>query len=75
MRQRISFNENWSFSMGDAPGAEQAGFDVSAWRRVNLPHDWSIAGPFSEDNPSGGRGGYLPGGTGWYRKTFQLTEA
>jgi hypothetical protein len=74
MRQRISFNANWFFSLGDAPGAEQPGFDASAWQPASLPHDWSIAGPFREDHPSGGRGGYLPGGIGWYRKTFQITE-
>ena len=75
MRQRVSFNANWIFSQGDAHGAEKIGFDASAWQHVNLPHDWSISGPFSQDNPSGGGGGYLPGGIGWYRKIFQLAEA
>jgi beta-galactosidase len=42
---------------------------------VHLPHDWSIAGPFSQDHPSGGGGGYLPGGIGWYRKTFEWDPA
>ena len=39
---------------------------------VNLPHDWSIEGSFRPDNPSGHQGGLLPGGIGWYRKTFNI---
>jgi beta-galactosidase len=35
-----------------------------------LPHDWAVEGEFSRDNPSGTGGGALPGGIGWYRKTF-----
>ena len=43
-----------------------------AWRTLNLPHDWSIEGPYSEKNASGT--GFLPGGIGWYRKAFRLPE-
>src|SRR6185437_3762802 len=38
----------------------------------NLPHDWSIEGKFSKDNPASPEGGALPGGIGWYRKTFTV---
>ncbi|MHB1024003.1 MAG: glycoside hydrolase family 2 TIM barrel-domain containing protein, partial [Acidobacteriaceae bacterium] len=38
-------------------------------------HDWSIAGPFRENNPSGPHGAYLPGGIGWYRKKIRLPDA
>jgi hypothetical protein len=37
---------------------------------VDLPHDWSIEGPYSPKNASGT--GFLPGGIAWYRKAFQL---
>jgi beta-galactosidase len=37
-----SFDEGWRFHRGDAPGAEAPGFDDSAWRMLDLPHDWSI---------------------------------
>jgi beta-galactosidase len=37
-----SFNDNWTFLRGDAPGAEQSQFDGSSWRHIDLPHDWSI---------------------------------
>ena len=35
-----------------------------------MPHDWAVEGDFSIENPSGTGGGALPGGIGWYRKTF-----
>ena len=53
------------FHAQDAPDAWQAWFDDSSWEEVTLPHDWSVAGPFSRDFSSGT--GYLAGGIGWYR--------
>ncbi|MBK1827860.1 glycoside hydrolase family 2 TIM barrel-domain containing protein [Haloferula rosea] len=73
-RERLNFDEGWLFLKGDPKGGAQPGFDDSAWRRVDLPHDWSIEGPFDKDNPSGPSGGYLPCGTGWYRKVFHVPE-
>lgn len=73
-RSRESFNMDWQFFPGDPPGADQVGFDDSNWRQLDLPHDWSIEGRFDSAHPSGGSGGYLPCGIGWYRKTFELPE-
>ena len=70
VRERLNFDAGWRFYKGDAVGAERAGFQDAGWRQVNLPHDWSIEGPYSAANASGM--GYLPGGIGWYRKTFSL---
>lgn len=56
--------------MGDVPEASWTDFEDGGWRLLDLPHDWAVEGDFSEDNPSGTGGGALPGGTGWYRKTF-----
>ncbi len=67
------FDSGWSFSKGDFSGAAMPGFDDAGWRRVNVPHDWSIKGPFSGDYASGS--GFAPGGLGWYRKHFQLDAA
>jgi len=50
----------------------QAGFDDSAWRRVDLPHDWAIAGPFLADGPYGGMGRLPSWGVGWYRKKLDI---
>ena len=66
-----SFNADWRFCLGDNKEAQNASYDDSQWRTLNLPHDWAIEGEFSIDNPSGTGGGALPGGIGWYRKTFE----
>jgi len=71
-RQTMSFDRDWRFHLGDVPGAEQPAFHDSRWRSLDLPHDWSIEGAFSEQNPAGVAGGALPGGIGWYRKTFSV---
>jgi beta-galactosidase len=68
----VSFNQDWRFHLGDVANAQDAGFNDSQWRPLNLPHDWSIEGEFSEQNPAGTGGGALPGGLGWYRKTFKI---
>ncbi|NDV56912.1 glycoside hydrolase family 2 TIM barrel-domain containing protein [Bacteroides sp. 519] len=70
VRNRSSFNTGWTFNLGDIPQAAEPSFDDVQWRKLNLPHDWAIEGAFSETNPSGAGGGALPGGIGWYRKTF-----
>ena len=71
-RETQSFDRGWRFHLGDVPRAQEPGFADTAWRRLDLPHDWSIEGPFSEQNPAGVAGGALPGGIAWYRKAFTL---
>lgn len=71
-RITISFDPGWRFLKADAPGAERPEFDDNTWRVLRVPHDWSIEGPFDEKNPTGGAGGFLPAGVGWYRKHFVL---
>ena len=67
-----SFNKNWKFFLGNDSLAIGESFDDSQWRKLNLPHDWSIEGQFSKDNPCKTDGGALPTGIGWYRKSFVL---
>jgi beta-galactosidase len=69
-RQHQLFNAAWKFNKGDVGDGEKFALNDAAWRTVDLPHDWSIEGPFSDEWASGT--GYLPGGKGWYRKTFAL---
>ena len=73
-RERVilSFDRAWRFHLGDVPGAQEPTFDDSGWRNLAVPHDWSIEGEFSDTNPAGAGGGALPGGVGWYRKTFTV---
>ena len=74
VRRRESFDFGWKFLMGDAPGAQQPGFDDANWRDLDLPHDWSIEGPFREQ-PGSATFAHLPTGIGWYRKRFHIPES
>lgn len=70
-REVVPLDDDWRFHQGPAEGAEHAEFDDTSWRSVDVPHDWSIAGPFDEEAASGAAGGWLPTGVSWYRKTFE----
>lgn len=67
------FDFDWRFSRGDFAAAMIRQFDDGDWRPLNLPHDWSVEGPFSGDLGSGN--GYAPGGIAWYRKHFKVDLA
>lgn len=71
IRVREKFNEGWKFSLNDAENAQSPEFNDSEWRDLDLPHDWAIEGPFTEEVSF--KGGYLPyPGVGWYRKSFTV---
>jgi beta-galactosidase len=92
-REHLSLDANWKFHLGDDwPGAlhlDKAGastgpasekFGDSAWRSLNLPHDWAIELPFDKNSdtshgfkPVGP--GYAKNSVGWYRRTFDLPAA
>ncbi|MFT4176755.1 MAG: glycoside hydrolase family 2 TIM barrel-domain containing protein [Luteolibacter sp.] len=74
-RKTNLFDNGWRFLKDNATNAEKPDFDDSKWRELDLPHDWSIEGPFSKKNPTARPGGYLPAGIGWYRKNFTLPES
>jgi beta-galactosidase len=70
-----NFTENWKFTLADSTmNASSPTFDDSAWRTLNLPHDWSIESDFGKDFPASPGGGALPGGLGWYRKSFTVDK-
>jgi len=67
----LDFRTGWRFFRGDAPGAQAPELDDSAWRAVQIPHDWAIEGPVNPEQD--GNTGKLPWrGVGWYRKSFTL---
>jgi len=74
-RVRDSFDFGWTFFNGDAPGAQQPTFTDASWRSVDLPHDWSIEGPFREEPEPARIAASLPTGIGWYRKRFSIPES
>ena len=73
--RNISFNQNWHFKLNaNAKEAVKPDADISSWKKMDLPHDWSIHFDFDHDSPAQNEGGQLNGGDGWYRKTFKLDE-
>ncbi len=74
------FDDDWTFHLGAAQGAENVKFDNSSWIKIDLPHDWSIEdlkgtnSPFNRNAISQVSGGFTTGGTGWYRKTFKVGQ-
>lgn len=68
-----NFNENWKFYLGDASGADGEQFDDSAWKNVDLPHDYSIDQEYTTAGEA--ESGYKLGGIGWYRKNFKVDES
>ncbi|MFY0653509.1 MAG: DUF4982 domain-containing protein [Cyclobacteriaceae bacterium] len=70
-RRSNDFNFGWKFLLAkDSSSTVESlpAFDDESWRDLRLPHDWSVEHPF--DSLLNGATGYLPGGTGWYRKHF-----
>ena len=76
-----SLSQEWLFRAGESKGAEAPAFDDRGWRKVVVPHDWSImdkpdgSPPFDPKAIAGQDSGYLPGGIGWYRRHLNLTAA
>jgi beta-galactosidase len=74
VRQVDNFDKDWLFIQEAVKGAEAIKTDDGKWRKLDVPHDWSIEGSYDKSNPSARGGGYLPAGIGWYRKTFFLDQ-
>jgi beta-galactosidase len=74
-RSTADFDNNWKFILDSTHNYSEINVKDNNWRTLNLPHDWSIEGTFSKDNPAGAGGGALPGGIGWYRKSFTIAAA
>lgn len=72
---RQLLDKGWRFSLSADSTAVSPDYDDSAWQKIDLPHDWSVTHDFDRDCPSGNDGGYLPTGTGWYRRTLHLDAA
>jgi hypothetical protein len=63
LRERINFNRDWKFRLGDCVGASQTGYDDSGWESIGLPHSFSIPYFMSPQFYTG---------YGWYRKHFSV---
>ncbi len=68
-----SFNKDWLFKKGDSENAAAVDFQDIDWRKLDVPHDWAIEGPF--DPKYNARTGGLPvHGVAWYRKHFTVAK-
>ncbi len=70
-----SLDTNWRFALGDQAEAKAASFDDSTWRRLDVPHDWSIEGEYSATNSTAAFCAHLPSGIGWYRRVLEMPES
>ena len=78
----VLFNEGWRFKVWPNAGANKKtysendanvaskDYDDSSWRKLDLPHDWSIEEDFTSEISV--EQGALPTGIGWYRKSTVL---
>lgn len=70
--QPVKFNDGWLFTLADDSLMANRDYDDAGWRKLDLPHDWSVEGIPSPELAS--CTGYLPGGIAWYRKHFKVTD-
>ncbi|MDB5193640.1 MAG: hypothetical protein JWQ96_3203 [Segetibacter sp.] len=77
-QQKILFDNDWRFFRGNDTAARLATFDDAKWRKVDLPHDYSIEdlpgtnSPFDSNAVGQVHVGFTVGGISWYRKTFAV---
>lgn len=70
--QKQNFNTDWRFFLGDPGGQSWQPAEEAGWRRLDLPHDWSIELERTPDAPSTASGGFFQNGRAWYAKTFEV---
>ena len=80
--ERVDFDRDWRFArfglqadgsrLPEPDSLEAYEVDDTGWRKLDVPHDWAIEGPFRIDLD--GYTGKLPWqGIGWYRKHFEVS--
>ncbi|WP_435354848.1 glycoside hydrolase family 2 TIM barrel-domain containing protein [Emticicia sp. SJ17W-69] len=84
--RQILFDSDWKFKKGKGIDAKATNFNDSDWRKLDVPHDWSIEdltdtpndsiiGPFYKNNAGKNATAFTVGGTAWYRKTFTMDKS
>ncbi|WP_085535818.1 sugar-binding domain-containing protein [Massilibacteroides vaginae] len=63
-------NKDWLFNLKHKEDKPVDAFNQKEWKKVNLPHDWSVKQQLSPSLASAT--GYLPGGIGWYSKVLDI---
>jgi beta-galactosidase len=81
-----SFDADWKFKKGKEIDAKASAFNDATWRKLDVPHDWSIEdltetpndstiGPFYKNNAGKNATAFTVGGTAWYRKVFTMDKS
>lgn len=84
-KRNIPFDADWLFSKDKVIDAQQIAFNDTQWRKLDIPHDWSIedlpnqkkdtiVGPFDRKSMGSIFTGFTKGGTAWYRKKFKTEQ-
>ena len=60
--RKVAFNNDWHFFLSDTLTGKDSIDQTTVWRKLSLPHDWSIEQNFDEKSPAGIGGGALSGG-------------
>ena len=80
-QRNIPLDADWRFHRGGCVGAQLLQYNDSAWRNINLPHDWSIEdlegkpSPFDKNATAQQSTGFTVGGVGWYRKQLDVPQS
>ena len=70
--KRVSFNQNWRFQLGDVANGQDVVSTIRSGGNWICRTTGASKANSVRKNPSGTGGGALPGGIGWYRKTFTM---
>lgn len=74
IKKYSNFNNNWEFALDNDLSFKEFSSNSLKWKKVQIPHDWSIYNDFNSKSLSRNEGGLLDGGFGYYKKEFNISE-
>ena len=74
MRTTARINQDWFFRLDSEKDYSSQNAELNGFRRLTLPHDWSVDYAPEKEEPTGGGGGFGKSGIGWYLKEIEFDE-
>lgn len=71
--QKISLNKNWEYIESTLQNPLLVNM-LQGWKKIDLPHDYSVEKPRTVDAPSGLDEGFMNGAGLYYKKTFVASK-